>query len=42
MDTKQLNELLDFCEEQNLTEITNDEIKYMYNIYSDYKYEKFN
>lgn len=41
MNTKHLNELLDFCEEQNLIERSEEELKSIYNSYCDLKYEEY-
>jgi hypothetical protein len=40
MNSKFLNEVLDFCEEQNLENLSFDEFMSIYNSYCDLKYEE--
>lgn len=41
MNFKQLNEVLDFCEEQNLMNRSFDEVMSLYDSYCDYKFEQW-
>ena len=41
MNSKHLNEVLDFCDEQNLINKTSEEISYLYDMYMEQMFETF-